>query len=297
MRWRARSFTLSVDVPADRAKSTATLSADERLGARIRRRRTERKLTLDALAARTGVSKPYLSLIETGRVTNPPSDEKLRQIEQALGFNVGELVRQAHLDRTPGDVRAMLLALARRAGAGAGGVGLDLDKALDDGDLQRLVEQTAGNVDPAPRVNAVPVINKVSCGYPREFTDLDYPARHADAHVSCPDVDDPDAFAARVHGDSMSPPYGEGDIVIFSPNSQAVHGDDCFVRLADGESTFKRVFFEEGAEIDGRRPQVIRLQPRNERYPPRVIAAEQVEAIYRAAYRLERVNGGGPGRP
>ena len=33
--------------------------------------------------AKTGISKPYLSLIETGRVPNPPSDEKLRRLEQA----------------------------------------------------------------------------------------------------------------------------------------------------------------------------------------------------------------------
>ncbi len=250
-------------------------------------------LTLDELAVRTSVSKPYLSLIETGRVGNPPSDEKLRRIEHALGFAPAELVSQAHLQRTPPDVRAMLLSLARRAAEqdAQPEKSLDLDKALSTGALRDLVETTAANVRPA-RVNAVPVINKVSAGYPREFTDLDFPARHADAHVSCPEVDDPDAFAARVCGDSMSPLYNEGDIVIFSPRSQPLHGDDCYVRLADGESTFKRVFYEEAQpDDDGRRRGVIRLQPRNERYPPRVLDAEAVAAIHRAVYRYEAVNG------
>src|SRR3982751_4539046 len=80
----------------------------EPLGPKLRRQRRRLGFTLDELAGRTGISKPYLSLIETGRVTNPPSDGKLRRLEQTLGFNAGELISQAHLQRTPHDVRAML---------------------------------------------------------------------------------------------------------------------------------------------------------------------------------------------
>src|SRR5271169_3192403 len=80
----------------------------EPLGPKLRRQRRRLGLTLDELAGRTAISKPYLSLIETGRVPNPPSDEKLRKLEQTLGFTSGELVTMAHLHRTPRDVRAML---------------------------------------------------------------------------------------------------------------------------------------------------------------------------------------------
>ena len=83
----------------------------EALGPKLRRQRRRLGLTLDELAGRTGISKPYLSLIETGRVPNPPSDEKLRRLEQSLGFTPGELVTQAHLHRTPRDVRAVLTKL------------------------------------------------------------------------------------------------------------------------------------------------------------------------------------------
>src|SRR2546429_9030071 len=90
----------------------------ETLGVKLRRKRLRLGLTLDELAGRTGISKPYLSLIETGRVNNPPSDEKLRRLEQALAFTPGELVTQAHLQRTPRDVRAMLQKLMEGAGEG-----------------------------------------------------------------------------------------------------------------------------------------------------------------------------------
>src|SRR3954465_12335858 len=92
----------------------------EALGPKLRRQRRRLGFTLDELAGKTGISKPYLSLIETGRVPNPPSDEKLRRLEQTLGFTAGELVSQAHLQRTPRDVRAMLQSLMNGEGVKKG---------------------------------------------------------------------------------------------------------------------------------------------------------------------------------
>lgn len=280
----------------------------EPLGPKLRRQRRRLGLTLDELAGRTGISKPYLSLIETGRVTNPPSDEKLRRLEQTLGFTAGELVGQAHLQRTPRDVRAMLHKLmegskARRHegtkgenGSGDGtspSVSLraavppenDLDDAYLSGVLQDLVDKSAGNVE-AVTTNAVPVVNRVSAGYPKDFTDLSYPKGVADDYVGCPDVHDKDAFAARVHGDSMQPKYRQDDIVIFSPALSPRNGDDCFVRFEDGHTTFKRVFFES----DESGASVIRLQPRNEKYRAQSVPAEQITGLYKAVYRYQRVD-------
>jgi repressor LexA len=262
------------------------------LGAQLRRKRLRLGLTLDELAARTGISKPYLSLIETGRVTNPPSDQKLTRLEEALGFAPGELLAQAHLQRTPRDVRAVLQSLlggrvrpdARGQDQGAEHAGINLDDAYVSGMLRELVEKSAGNVERIS-TGSVPVINRVAAGYPTDFTDLEYPPRVADAYVGCPDLQDPHAFAARVWGDSMAPKYVEGDIVIFSPAAPTRSGDDCFVRFADGHTTFKRVFFEPaegGAEL-------IRLQPRNERYRPQVVEAAAITGLYRAVYRYQRL--------
>src|SRR3954468_24942358 len=94
----------------------------EPLGTKLRRQRRRLGFTLDELAGKTGISKPYLSLIETGRVPNPPSDEKLRRLEQTLGFTAGELISQAHLQRTPRDVRAVLSKLLQDNGGKSGEV-------------------------------------------------------------------------------------------------------------------------------------------------------------------------------
>lgn len=286
----------------------------EALGPKLRRQRRRLGYTLDELATKTGISKPYLSLIETGRVPNPPSDQKLRKLEQVLGFKDGELITQAHLHRTPRDVRAMLLKLMKEGKKGVGestvtatatatasagtavkpangtarkNVGLDLDDAYLSGVLQQLVDHSVGNVETiATTTFAVPVINKVSAGYPRDFTDLSYPPRVADDYVGCPDVQDKDAFAARVHGDSMRPKYTEGDIVIFSPANAPKNGDDCFVRFESGQTTFKRVFFESDEQGNS----VIRLQPRNEKYRPQTVSSEQIAGLYKAVYRYQRVD-------
>lgn len=264
----------------------------ESLGSKLRKKRLRLGLTLDELAGRTGISKPYLSLIETGRVPNPPSDEKLRRLEQSLGFVTGELVTQAHLQRTPSDVRAVLEKLlkgrkAENAGKppAAPDAAVNLDDAYLSGVLQDLVEKSAGNVERVS-TNAVPVINRVSAGYPKDFTDLSYPRGVADDYVGCPDLHDTDAFAARVHGDSMVPKYREGDIVIFSPAATPRSGDDCFVRFGDGHTTFKRVFFE----TDDATAAVFRLQPRNERYRPQTVPAEQVTGLYKAVFKYQRVD-------
>ena len=276
---------------------TTVRSLTEPMGAKIRKQRRRLGFTLDELAVRTGISKPYLSLIETGRVPNPPSDEKLTKLEQSLGFKTNELLSEAHLHRTPRDVRDMLTKLLANGNStepqlkpSADGsvrktdLPVRLDSAYLSGVLQQLVEKAAGNIETVP-TNAVPVINRVSAGYPKDFGDLNYPRGVADAYISCPDVSDPDAFAARVHGDSMTPKYRAGDIVIFSPKAAVKNGDDAFVRFDGGETTFKRVFYETDAKGDG----IVRLQPRNEKYAPKVVPTEKLSGVWRAVFKYQSV--------
>jgi len=140
-----------------------------------------------------------------------------------------------------------------------------------------------GNIGPAmPARRAIPVINSVTAGYPHDFTDLDYPPSVADEYVQCPEVDDPQAFSARVIGDSMEPNYVEGDLITFFPSLPPRSGDDCFVRFAsDGATTFKRFTLRP----DGK----IRLQPLNPRYPVEVYDPEEITGLWPAVMRIQRL--------
>lgn len=333
-----------------------------RFGELVRERRKARRLTQEDVAAEAGIRAAYLSRIERGQVP-PPSDRVCRRLERVLGFEPGELLKLAHLERLPTDMRqlvvfqeelrraelwlqeelhrrsrelplelgadqlrerweaavadleeelrrryghwreperALLVDGLRRAARAQGEVlllraelmreararaegGRDLQQVYETGRLARFVERLQGNVEAVgPLGPRIPVINKVAAGYPTEFTDLGYPVGVADEYVFCPGIDDPNAFAIRVCGDSMEPRYREGDILIISPAAAVASGDDCFVRIAStGESTFKRVFFDTEDEV--------RLQPLNERYPPQVVPRTDIAACYRAVKRIENL--------
>ena len=84
-------------------------------GQEVRRARTGRGMTLDGVAAATGMAKSYLSQIETGYAP-PPRDEKVRKIAHALGLDEEALVAQAHLSQLPEGAKeriARLVQLAR----------------------------------------------------------------------------------------------------------------------------------------------------------------------------------------
>jgi len=230
-------------------------------------------------------------LMESGQRTVSP--EWARQIESALGLTDGPIIAALQWQNVPPAIREQVEQSQTESHA----LSKRIQRALASDDpinqLRELVEQSSlSNVD-APllmrnfrgRGRSIPLINKVAAGYPTEFTDLDYPASVADEYIACPEVNDPDAFAARVVGDSMLPQYHEGDIVIFSPMLTTPAGSDCFVRLErDNQTTFKRIYFED----DGR---TIRLQPLNNEYPPKFVDREDVGGMYAAAYVMRRIGG------
>ena len=187
------------------------------VGQMIRQRREKLGLTVTALAEGVGTTKAYLSMIENHRVANPPSRQVLEALERALRISDGELVGAAEWQNTPAAIRAEFENIAKTAQQGqelarwlkaSGGRRKDgaksLDKLFKSGELSarinkmlRDAEQDGSGIDSQVPVRyQVPLINKVAAGYPRNFTDLDYPAMSADEYVPCPDIHDPQAFAA-----------------------------------------------------------------------------------------------------
>ncbi len=270
------------------------------VGQIIRERREQLGLTLASLAAEVGATKGYLSMIENHRVANPPSNALLEALERALQIGDGELVRAAAWQNTPQPVREALEQLSKAAEQGhdlaqwlkastepqRDGV-KNLDTLFKSGELRKRIEQTLQGSEQArqsidarvPIRYMVPLINKVAAGYPSDFTDLDYPVQVADEYAPCPDIEDAQAFAARVVGDSMLPEYAEGDIVVFSPAAEVTDGCDCFVRIEpDHETTFKRVFFDDDR---------VRLQPLNPRFAPQLFDRLHIAGMYRAVKKIQ----------
>ncbi len=260
------------------------------LGSMIRKKREEKGLTLDEMSRRTGYSKPYISTVETGRVKNPPADELLVKLEEILEFDDGTLLHIAHMEKLPTDIRQAFedsqaenehwRSLLNEMISKQPELG---KKMKSDKFYDKILRPDQNFIKMATAGRMVPVINKVTAGYPLDYDDMGYPPGSADDYIRCTDLHDPNAFAVRVVGDSMEPKYIEGDIVVFSPNSQVENGDDCFIRLTDPhETTFKQVFFEDSG--------LIRLQPRNHIYPPMILEESKVNGIWKAVIRQERLD-------
>jgi SOS-response transcriptional repressor LexA len=251
----------------------------------VRAARKSLKMTLDDLQARSRISKPYLSQIETGHAP-PPDDAKILKLERQLGFPPGHLLRAAHLERTPMDIRVyiehlladnrklreqqlMARQVSRFGEAGRRQATADAADSRDEGSLAAL-----GRL--------IPLIGRKHWlrGDVLRAEALDFPAGAAEDYVRCPGIDDPAAFAVRVRGHSMADLYREGDLLIFSAADVLEVGSDYLLRLADGTCVFRRAY------DDG--PAGMRLQPLNPAYPPMCVSRQQIVAMYRTLATIRR---------
>ena len=96
-----------------------------------------------------------------------------------------------------------------------------------------------------------------------------------------------EVFAAYLPDVSMDPPFGKGELVVFSLTRDAADGDAALVDV-DGEAVFRTVW-----ELpDGQ----WRLQPSNARYEPRVIRGDTKVRMWPAIGRWQRLRRGRGGR-
>lgn len=79
----------------------------------------------------------------------------------------------------------------------------------------------------------------------------------------------PRAFAVRVDGESMSPRFRQGDILIVSPDAALRQGQAAVVQVKGKIGATVKLFRRDG--------EVVHLIPINERYEPMRIAADRIE--------------------
>lgn len=290
------------------------------LGRLIRQHRQKMNFTLDQLAAATGISKPYLSNIENARLVGPPSGNKLALIEQALLITVGELTGHADWLRTPETIRRLMPENSGsplpRHDSGA----VDLDRLLRQEEFSASSQRTnaapiqghRNTLDAFPKLVHIPIINRVAAGSPAEFTDLDYPVGVADAYIPAPQRPSPTdqrdvgthkeagMFALRVEGDSMSPQYLPGDIIVLSTVDSPADGDDCLIRLDEQgnfATTFKRIYFVDAQGRPAADAGYVQLCPLNARHAQRLVSREQITGLYPAVWKITPASRRAPTEP
>jgi phage repressor protein C with HTH and peptisase S24 domain len=81
----------------------------------------------------------------------------------------------------------------------------------------------------------IPLIGLTQAGAGGFFNDGCFPVGHGWDQIRFPKVNDDNAHALEVTGDSMQPLFRKGDILVVSPSAQTRKGDRVVVRTVDGE--------------------------------------------------------------
>ncbi len=95
-------------------------------------------------------------------------------------------------------------------------------------------------------VKLVPLISWVAAGKPADVTDHVHPDEYFPCTVRC----GRNSYALRVKGDSMSPDYPPGSVIVVDPEKEPGHNSDVVVLLNhDDEATFKRLKYDGSRRI------------------------------------------------
>lgn len=125
-------------------------------------------------------------------------------------------------------------------------------------------------------VRPIPVLNTVPAGYPETAFD-DYVKEWVLIPIK---IDDDNAFALQISGNSMEPIIKNGDYVIISPNSNIDSGDIAAFRIND-KVTIKKFLREDGKTY---------LLSENSKYPPIILEeGDELISIGRVVYQLKKL--------
>ncbi len=122
---------------------------------------------------------------------------------------------------------------------------------------------------------AIPIVGMAKAGADGFFDENGFPIG-AEETLRFPGLGDGRVYALEISGDSMEPMYRDGDIVVVEPSARVRKGDRVVARTKAGEVM---------AKILGRRTEeMIELISLNPAYPPRALAADDVDWVARIVW-------------
>jgi phage repressor protein C with HTH and peptisase S24 domain len=120
---------------------------------------------------------------------------------------------------------------------------------------------------------AVPLLGFAEAGAGGFFDDGGFPVGKGWDEIAFPSVNDEHAYALEISGDSMTPAYRDGDVIIVSPAAPIRRGDRVVAKTKSGEVMVK--------ELKRRTSKTIELKSLNSEHPDRTLAVRDVLWIAR----------------
>jgi SOS-response transcriptional repressor LexA len=135
------------------------------------------------------------------------------------------------------------------------------------------------NVSHGPTIHGkVPLISWVQAGHALEVVDLLHPGDGFEWIDTTCQIK-AHTYALRVQGDSMTPDFPHGCIIVVEPELDPLPGDFVIAKNGDDEATFKQLI-KDGADYY--------LKPLNERYPIKPLGSYRVIGVVRELVRRFR---------
>ena len=118
--------------------------------------------------------------------------------------------------------------------------------------------------DSGGAAKSVPLIGFAEAGVGGYFDDGGFPAGKGWDEIAFPAVADDHAYALEISGDSMTPVYRDGDVIIGSPAAPVRRGDRVVVKTKKGEVMVKELKRQTAKQVE--------LKSLNSEHPDRTIA-------------------------
>jgi phage repressor protein C with HTH and peptisase S24 domain len=123
---------------------------------------------------------------------------------------------------------------------------------------------------------AVPLIGFAEAGAGGYFDDGGFPVGKGWDEIAFPAVNDEHAYALEISGDSMTPAYRDGDVIVVSPAAPIRRGDRVVAKTKKGEVMVK--------ELKRKTSKSIELKSINSEHPDRTLAVRDVVWIARIVW-------------
>jgi phage repressor protein C with HTH and peptisase S24 domain len=125
-------------------------------------------------------------------------------------------------------------------------------------------------------VRSVPLIGFAQAGTGGFFDDAGFPVGKGWDEVAFPGVNDDNAYALEISGDSMLPTYRDGDVIVVSPAAPVRRGDRVVVKTRSGEVMVK--------ELKRQTTKQVELKSFNPDHADRTMARDEVAWMQRIVW-------------